>query len=87
MRYSQGIGQKFWGSSLILTSILRMFKVLARWIPRMLTEDQKRSRVDISRFLLSGYGDDPEESMDRVVIKDETWVHYFVPESKKQSIQ
>ena len=25
--------------------------------------------------------------MDRVVTLDETWVHYFDPESKKQSMQ
>ena len=55
--------------------------------PRMLTEDQKRSRLDISRYLLSRYEDDPEEFMDRVVTQDETWVHHFDPESKKQSMQ
>ena len=56
-------------------------------VPRMLTKDQKRSRLDISRYLLSRYEDDPEEFMDRVVTQDETWVHHFDPESKKQSMQ
>ena len=44
-------------AQLILTDILGMSKVSARWIPRMLTEDQKRSRLDISRYLLSRYED------------------------------
>ena len=64
-----------------------MSKVSARWIPRMLTEDQKGSRPDNSRYLLSCHEDDPGEFMERVVTRDETWVNHFVPESKRQSIQ
>ena len=64
-----------------------MSKVSARWVPRMLTEDQKRSRLDISRYLLSRYEDDPEEFMDRVVTQDGSRDHHFDPESKKQSMQ
>ena len=37
----------------ILTDILGISKVSARWVPRMLTNDQKRTRLDISRYLLS----------------------------------
>ena len=43
----------------ILTDIFGMSKVSARWVPRMLTDDQERSRLDISRYLLSRYEDDP----------------------------
>ena len=43
----------------ILTDILGMSNVSARWVLRMLTDDQKRSRRDISRYLLSRYEDDP----------------------------
>ena len=31
--------------------------------------------------------DDPEEFLDQVVTQDETWVHHFDPESKKQSME
>ena len=54
---------------------------------RMLTDDQKRTRLDISRFLLSCYEDDPGNFIKRVVTQDETWVHQFDPESKMQSKQ
>ena len=47
------LGISFWVFQLILTNILGMSKVLARWVPSMLTEDQKRSRLDISRYLVS----------------------------------
>ena len=40
-------------------SILTVSKVSARWMMRMLTDDQKRTRLNISRYLLSCYEDDP----------------------------
>ena len=47
-----------------------MSEVSARWVPRMLTTDQK-SRLDISKYLLSLYEDD-SEYMHGVVTQDET---------------
>ena len=41
--------------------IKRISWVCPRWVPRMLTDDQKRSRLDISRYILSRYEDDPED--------------------------
>ena len=61
-----------------------MFKVSAIWVPRILTKDQKKGRLDISKYLLSLYEDEPEEFMCRVVTQDETWVHHFDPKAKKQ---
>ena len=77
------MGITFGAVQSILTNILGISKVSARWVPRMLTEDQKTSWLDISRYTSSRYEDDPEE----YVTKDETWVHHFDPESTKQSIQ
>ena len=71
----------------ILTDILGMSKVSAIWILRMLIKVQKTSRLGISMYLLSLYEDCPEEFMRRVVTQDETWVHHFDPEAKKQSMQ
>ena len=52
-----------------------------------MTDDQKRTPLDISRYLLSGYEDDPGDFIERVVTQDETWVHHFDPESKMHSKQ
>ena len=71
----------------ILTDILGVSKLSARWVPRMLTDDQNRSRLDISRFLLSRYEDDPDDFINQVVTQDETWVHHSNTESKMQSMQ
>ena len=55
--------------------------------PPKVTEDHKSGKLNISKYLLSRYEDDPEEFMDRVVTQDETWAYHFDPESKKQSMQ
>ena len=53
----------------------------------MLTKDQKKSRLDISKYLPSLYEDDPEEFMRRVVTQDDTWVQHLDPQTKTQSMQ
>ena len=53
----------------------------------MLTNDLKRTLLDISRYLLSHYKDDPSDFIKRVVTQDEAWVHPFDPESEMQSKQ
>ena len=42
------MGISFKAVKSILTDILGMSKVSARWVPRMLTNDQKRTQLDIS---------------------------------------
>ena len=81
------IGISFGAVLSILTDILGMIKVSARWVPRMLTKHQKKSRLAISKYPLSLYEDDPKEVMHRVVTQEETWVNHFVPEAKRQSMQ
>ena len=53
------VGISFVAVQSILTDILGMSKVSARWVPRMLTNDQKGTRLDISRYPLSRYENDP----------------------------
>ena len=45
------VGTSFGAVESILTNILGMSKVSARWTPRMLTDDQKRTLLDISGYL------------------------------------
>ena len=71
----------------IFTNILGMFKVSARWVPRMLTKDQKKSRFDISKYLLSLYEDGPEEFMCRAMTQDEFWSISLILRPKQQSTE
>ena len=52
-----------------------------------MTDDQKKTLLNISKYLLSCYEDDPGDFIDRVATLDETWVQHFDPESKMQSKQ
>ena len=81
------MGVSFGAVQSIQTDILGMSKVSARWVPLMLTDDQKRTQLDISRYFLSRYEDDPDDFIKRVVTQDETCVHHFDLESKMQSKQ
>ena len=71
----------------ILHEHLSMSKVCARWVPKMLTPDMKATRVNKSSVLLSRYNVNPENFLSRVVTGDETWVYYYDPPSKFESIE
>ena len=48
----------------------------------MLNDYKKMTLLDISRYHLSCYEDDPGDFIERVVTQDDTWVHHFDPESQ-----
>ncbi|XP_046976362.1 histone-lysine N-methyltransferase SETMAR-like [Vanessa cardui] len=70
----------------ILANELHMNKVSARWVPRMLTDEQKNKRVDISRANLEKFQCDKDIFLLRFVTMDETWIHHFDPETEQQSM-
>ncbi|UYV63879.1 hypothetical protein LAZ67_2005879 [Cordylochernes scorpioides] len=71
----------------ILREHLGYSKVCAIWVPKMLTEDHKRQRVDAAQKFLNCHKTDGEEFLDSIVTGDETWVHCTTPEIKEQSKQ
>ena len=56
-------------------------------VAQMLIDDQKRTWLDVSGYLLFHYEDDPGDFIERVVTQDETWVHHVDQESNLQSKQ
>jgi [histone H3]-lysine36 N-dimethyltransferase SETMAR len=71
----------------ILHQKLEMKKLCARWVPRLLTIDHKRMRVDVSKECLSLLSHNSKDFWRRFVTVDETWIHHYTPESKQQSKQ
>ena len=71
----------------ILHEELGMRKLSARWVPRLLTLDQKRVRMNISNALLSQFRRNKSEFWRRLITVDETWIHHYTPETKIQSKQ
>ena len=67
----------------ILHDVLGMKKLSARWVPRLLTVDQKRIRMNISQECLDLFKRNSAEFLRRFI----TWIHYYTPETKQQSKQ
>lgn len=70
----------------ILHEDLGMKKLSARWVPRLLTPMQKMNRVVTSEACL-GLMEQYPEFFKQLVTVDETWLHYYTPETKLQSMQ
>jgi histone-lysine N-methyltransferase SETMAR len=62
-------------------------KVCARWVPKIMTLDQKAQHDPVSAEHLNLF--EPEENafLQRVVTCNETWVHHFTPESKRSRME
>ena len=71
----------------ILHNELGMSKVSARWVPRLLTPDQKLTRLVMSEANLARFAADPDRFVERFLTQDKCWVHHFEPETKRQSMQ
>ena len=71
----------------ILHQELGMRKLSARWVPRLLTLEQKRVRETKSEECLKMFKGNPREFLRRYVTVDETWIHHYTPETKEQSKQ
>ena len=69
----------------ILHGQLGMKKLSARWMSRLLTVDHKRNRVTISNVWRCS--NVIQMILRRFITVNETWIHYFTPETKEQSKQ
>jgi len=75
------------GSVEILIKRLKYSKVSARWISRLLNPEHKEKRLIAATQLLQRFEKNGANFLESIVTCDETWVHYFTPESKRVSKQ
>jgi histone-lysine N-methyltransferase SETMAR len=68
----------------ILNEELDMKKLCARWVPRLLTADQTRTRMNISEQCLERFNKNKIYFVRRFITMDETWIYHYTPESKQQ---
>ena len=71
----------------IIHEHLGMSKVSARWVPRNLNMQDRQQKVESSQELLEVYNANPEDFHTRLVTGDETWLHRWDPDTKKESMQ
>ena len=70
----------------ILTDDLAMRRVSTKFVPKLLTMEQKQLRLEVSQDMLDYANTDPE-FLNIVITGDESWVYGYDPETKVQSSQ
>ncbi|UYV69369.1 hypothetical protein LAZ67_6003342, partial [Cordylochernes scorpioides] len=70
----------------IVTKDLDMIRTSSKFVPRILTEEQKEVRMDVCKNMVEMTRTDPEW-MQKNITRDETWVYQHDPETKRQSSQ
>jgi histone-lysine N-methyltransferase SETMAR len=70
----------------ILVDNLNMRRTSARFVPRLLSDDQKAQRVSVCRELNQQARDDPNFNSN-IITGDEVWVDGYDPQTKQQSSQ
>jgi len=71
----------------ILHEELDTKKLCARWVPRLLTADQKRTRMKFSEQCLERFNKNKTDFVRRFITMVETWIHHYTSEAKQQSKQ
>ena len=51
-----------------------MRRINARWIPKMLTDDQKHMQKESCKRILGRFQQEGRNFMERIVTVDETWI-------------
>ena len=72
---------------IILKKRLDLRKVCARWVPHLLTEEQKTQRLKCARELLKTYKGCYSRVISNLLTGDETWVHMFEPQRRADNKQ
>jgi len=70
----------------ILTEELHMKRVAAKFIPCLLSEDQRANRLDVCREMNNQLKTDPD-FLSRIITGDESWCYGYDLKTKQQSSQ
>ena len=70
----------------ILKKRLDLRKICARWVPHLLTEEQKTQRIKCARELLKTYKGCNSQVISNLLTGDETWVHMFEPQGRADTL-
>ena len=77
----------FYTVFVIIKTILQLTLKCAKWVPKILTKEQKAKRKNSASENIFLHNLDPEFFETHIVTGDETWVHHYTPETKRQSKQ
>ena len=66
----------------ILRERLELCKI---WVPHLLTDEQKQSRVRLASQVIEKYDKCDPRRLEEMVTGDETWIYHFQPDSKAKN--
>ena len=69
----------------ILRERLGLRKICARWVPHLLTDGQKQSRVRLASQVIEKYDKCDPRRLEEIVTEDDTWIYHFQPDSKAKN--
>ncbi|CAH2000280.1 unnamed protein product [Acanthoscelides obtectus] len=69
----------------MLLEELLVRKLVSRWIPHLLTEEQKAARVNWCQKTLDRFNSRNTKNVYSIVSGDESWIYCYEPENKRQS--
>ena len=64
-----------------------MRKLFSKWVPRLLTPDQKQQRVEDLDRCLELFTQGKKGFLRQYVTMDETWIRHYTPETKRSSAE
>lgn len=70
----------------ILTNILQKRYVCAKWVPHLLTAENKQQRMEKAQVILDMFGDRGTVPTNRVITGDESWFYKYQCHSKQQNM-
>ena len=74
------------GHQRILADELNMRRIAAKFVPRLLNNDQRDHRVQVCTELQKAFRNNPN-FLSRVITGDESWMYGYDPETKQQCSQ
>ena len=79
----EGLTGVSWSScQRILTEELHMKQVAAKFVPRLLSEDQRANRLDVCLEMKDQLKTDPD-FLSKIITGDESWCYRYDPETKQ----
>ena len=69
----------------ILRERLGLRKICAHWVPHLLADEQKQSRVRLASQVIQKYDKCDPRRLEEIVTGDETWIYHFQPDSKAKN--
>ena len=72
-------------SSRVLKILRERLGVRKIWVPHLLTDEQKQSRVRLASQVIEKYDKCDPRRLEEIVTGDETWIYHFQPDSKAKN--